>query len=455
MGARVGRYAGVGAGIALALSLGLGAGLLAPVQADEQAQARAAGPKRTADTLTAVQANILTTMKPEKFQRDARTVTGIGADVITYNEVPFRYDEYLAPEGYAVYRDMSNRFTAATPVAWRTDRWTAIDTGNRWISNWRGKPPGKVVELGRRTANWVTLQGVDGRVVSVVSAHVAPPTRGMPDLLKRSIRSLGKLVAELSARGPVLIGGDFNVHYTSSRYPRTMLESALMVPTFDTLGAWFPTGDHFGNTIDYLFNRGEGMLTATSHHAVELKSDHDAVVGEFTWLVDAPATISTVRNKPEGTKAEKRAVVKTLLDAVNGAAAGSTVALRTPDLQLRGLVRALRAALERGVHVQVMTANDAPGKLERVLTRAVVESGDVESWVQACGSACLPAWSEAGMPKALLMVGSPTGAWTARYDTSRILKDLVAMPSRALVQVGRIALDEGAALLAVTAAPPA
>ena len=41
----------------------------------------------------------------------------VAPDFISYNEVPFRHDEFLAPEGYELYRDMSNRFTAATPVA--------------------------------------------------------------------------------------------------------------------------------------------------------------------------------------------------------------------------------------------------------------------------------------------------------------------------------------------------
>ena len=54
-----------------------------------------------------------------------------------------------------------------------------------------------------------------------------------------------------------------------------------------------------------------------------------------------------------------------------------------------------------------------------MLTRAVVANGDTESWVQACGIACLPAWREAGMPRALLMVSDAAGAWTTRYDVSR------------------------------------
>ncbi|GAB6983945.1 endonuclease/exonuclease/phosphatase family protein [Nocardioides pyridinolyticus] len=445
MGARMGRY-GVGAVVALALGLSA----LAPTSALARDNEVPEEPTPAgSETVTMIQANILTTLKPAPFQKDARTVTSLLPDVISYNEVPFRHDVFLAPEGYAMYRDMSNRFTAATPVAWRTDRWTAVATGNQWISNWRGRPPGKQVELGRRTANWVRLQSVDGRVINVVSTHIAPPTRGMPDLLRRSIKSLDKLVAKLAPSGPVLVGGDFNVHYKSGRYPRDLFDASRLTPTYDVLGTSFPTGDHFGNTIDYLFSRGEGQLTATNHYAVELKSDHDAVVGEYTWLVDAPATISSVRNKPSGTRPEQRAVVKALTRAIDAAEAGSTVALRTSVFDLRGVLRSLRKALERGVHVQVMTANDAPTGRERTLGRAVAAHGDPDSWVQACGGGCLPSWREAGMPPALLMVGDAAGEWTTRFDANRmVVSDLTAMPSRVKIQSGPIALEGGAALLA-------
>lgn len=442
--ARAGRY-GVGALVALALGLSV----LAPASASARDDEPPADPPVVgAGSLTMVQANILTKLDPEPFQKDARKVTSLRPDVISYNEVPFRHDGFLAPPGYELYRDMSNRFTAATPVAWRTDRWTPVATGNQWISNWRGKPPGKEVELGRRTANWVTLKGVDGRVINVISTHVAPPTKGMPDLLRRSIKSLNKLVAKLAATGPVLVGGDFNVHYTSGRYPRDLFDQGRLAPTFDILGSHFPTGDHFGNTIDYLFSRGESQLTATDQYPVELKSDHDAVVGEYTWLVDAPATITSARNKPSGTKPERRAVVKVLTTAIGHAEPGSTVALRTAVFDLRGPMRSLRRALERGVHVQVMTANDAPTGRERTLSRAIAAHGDPQSWVQACGAGCLPAWREAGMPRSLMMVSDTDGAWTARYDVNRMLSsDMVQEKSRVRVQTGPIALDGGAALL--------
>jgi endonuclease/exonuclease/phosphatase (EEP) superfamily protein YafD len=446
MGARMGRY-GVGAVVALALGLSALAPTAAAAGDDEVPNGPTQGVGSA--TVTMVQANIYTKLDPAPFQRDVGTVMSVAPDVISYNEVPFRQDELLAPEGYELYRDMSNRFTAATPVAWRTDRWTPVATGNQWVSNWRGRPPGKEVELGRRTANWVTLQSVDGRVINVVSVHIAPPTRGMPDLLRRSIKSLNVLVEKLAPSGPVLVGGDFNVHYASGRYPRDLLDAGQLAPTFDLLGAHFPTGDHFGHTIDYLFSRGGDQLTATDQYPMELRSDHDAVVGEYTWLVDAPTTISTVRNTPDGTKPEKRAVVTALTSAIGAAEPGATVALRTPVFDLRGVRLALTRALERGVHVQVMTANDAPTRRERVLSRAVDAHGDPRSWVQACGGGCLPSWREAGMPRSLLMVSDSAGEWTTRYDVSRmIVSDLTTLTSRVKVQTGPIALEGGAALLA-------
>ena len=79
--------------------------------------------------ITMIQANIYTGLSVERFQADVRKVLAVQPDFVTYNEVPFRNDEVMAPEGYAIYRDMTDRFTAATPVAWREDRWTAIDQG--------------------------------------------------------------------------------------------------------------------------------------------------------------------------------------------------------------------------------------------------------------------------------------------------------------------------------------
>ena len=92
-------------------------------------------------------------------------------DFITYNEVPWRHDIFLAPPGYAMWRT-PGEYTGATPVAWRTDRWTAINQGTTTVSYKEGKLPGQKVHWGIRYANWVILQGIDGHVISVISAHL-------------------------------------------------------------------------------------------------------------------------------------------------------------------------------------------------------------------------------------------------------------------------------------------
>ncbi len=255
-----------------------------------------------------VQANIKTGMTVEKFQSDVRAVLAPRPDFVTYNEVPMRQDGVLAPADYDIWRT-PGRYKGATPVAWRTDTWTRVDQGTQRISNYREIPPKRHTMLGLRFANWVTLQSADGRTVSVVSAHVAPLVNGMPDLRRGTVRRIGALVTQLKARGPVFVGGDFNVHYRSSSYPRDVLTADSMVPTYDAMGSYFPTGDHRGATIDYVFATADDQIQVVSQHPVELNSDHNAVVAGLSWTVDAPGQTTVVRNNPTGTNAEQRVVL--------------------------------------------------------------------------------------------------------------------------------------------------
>jgi endonuclease/exonuclease/phosphatase family metal-dependent hydrolase len=273
---------GLVCGVLVTTTLGLSTG---PVRAQEAAPDAGYG---YPGGVRMIQANIRSSLSTRKFTSDAREVVRAEPDVITYNEVPVRVDWRLAPDGYSLYRSHRNRYTEATPVAWRTDRWRKIDSGTYRFSNYRRKPEGRKVRIGLRFANWVTLEAGNGRVMSVVSAHVAPPDDDMPDLLRRSVRRIGELVARLAPRGPVLVGGDFNVHYSGSRYPEKLLRDARMRPTYDTLRSSFPTGDHHDLTIDYVFNRGKAQLRAERHRPIELYSDHDAVVADLGWRVDAP-----------------------------------------------------------------------------------------------------------------------------------------------------------------------
>lgn len=441
------RVAARALGAVLAVALGSVA-MTAPSPSAAETASASAGAAATTD-VRLVQANIYTRLRPKRFQADVAKVLAQQPDFVTYNEVPFRDTAILAPSGYALYRDTRNRFTAATPVAWRTDRWTLDAAGTYRVSNWRGKPPGRVVELGRRFANWVTLHNADGRVVSVVSVHVAPKVRGMPDLRRGSVKRLTGLVTTLSAQGPVLVGGDFNIHYKSGIYPRDVLTTAALAPTYDTLGKYFPTGDHAGMTIDYVFNRGDAQLTATRHWPVELNSDHDAVVGGFDWQVDPASQIETVQNDPSGDLAAKRAALRQLVSSIHSAPTGATVEIATTRFDVTSMLRQARAALDRGVHVRVTIGGPYSTPRQRRLERAIVNSGDPASRFRICSGSCLTRWQALQVPKTLMMVSDAEGTWVKRHDLSRMLTPL-AITSRttATTYVGPIGLARGKQMLA-------
>lgn len=432
------------AGLAVVTALS-GALTATPASAGPRSAEQAAA---TGD-VRAIQANIKSDLSVERFQADVREVLSYAPDVVTYNEVPLRMDWVIAPEGYDVYRDMRNRYTKATAVAWRSDRWTAIATGTIRVSNYRKIPPGRNIKLGLRYANWATLQGVDGRTMSVVAAHVAPLDKNMPDLLRRSVRRIGELVEELSASGPVLVGGDFNVHYKSGRYPRDLLEPVGMVPTYDTLASFFPTGDHQGMTIDYVFNRGAEALGATAHAPVELYSDHDAVVTDFDWLTDTTSDTRRLVSDPDGDETAQRLAVDAVAGAVGDAEPGESVAMVTSGLDLFSVFRKLRAAVGRGVVVDYVTRGRTLTPLERRLARVVAAGDSTGSSVSRCRGGCLDRWREADFPRTFLLHRDGDGEAVLRVDASRTVSS-VMLRKRTVVklQTGEVALREGREMLA-------
>ncbi len=424
-----------------ALAAALGVGLVGVV-----APPAVAGPGDDAGTVRVIQANIKSDLSTDRFRADVSTVLGKHPDVVTYNEVPLRYDEVLAPEGYAVHRKMKNRYTQATAVAWRTDRWTAVDAGTFRVSNYRKVPPGKNVKLGLRFANWVTLRSVEGRTISVVAAHVAPLARKMPDLLRPSVQRLGTLVERLAPYGPVVVGGDFNVHYTSGRYPRDLLDPVQMAPTYDTLGTHFPTGDHRGATIDYLFNRGEGLLGATRHLAFELNSDHDAVMAELSWLVDSPEETRRVVSDPAGAEARRR-VVAALATAIAATAPGESLEVVGSDLAVRAVYRKLRGAMARGVDVRYLTRSVKPTRRERRLAQVASETAG--SSVATCHDACARARRQSGMAKTFVLRRGTDGAALERIEANRTPSRIMLQErTRLVVRTGAIGLAEAEDMLA-------
>ena len=127
----------------------------------------------------------------------------------------------------------------------------------------------------------MTLQGIDGHVVSVISAHLAPETEVTEGLQEVGVNNLGVLANELAASGPVLMAGDMNFHYGPLQYPRALLASYGFTSTYDILGTHFPTGDHRGATIDYVFVKDASQFTVHGMYNQELYSDHDAITADL------------------------------------------------------------------------------------------------------------------------------------------------------------------------------
>lgn len=397
------------------------------------------------------QANLKVDLTVDEFRSDIAKIKSTTPDVITYNEVHNRADFALASDGYYVWRDESNRYKAETAVAWRADKWTKVASGVFRISNYRHRPPRKYTRLGIRWANWVRLQNADGRVINVIAAHPAPLFKDggkWIDLIRPSVTRLSELVGQLAPTGPVLVGGDFNVHYRSGRYPRDLLTAAGLVPTYDTLGNYFPTGDHFGATIDYIFNRGEGRIGAVSHEPVELRSDHAAVIAGFDWLVDAPDETTTMSNDL-GTQAGSMRTLYAATRQVRLAQPGSTVELVTADYAAPRLTKRIKEALGRGVHIQLTTRSVQLTRAERRVTRAVAASGDAGSYVRRCVDACRDAWLSSGMAQSMVLVHGESGKPTVRVDLNRNLNDqLWTTSSTAKVFTGKYGLREGEQQLA-------
>ena len=242
------------------------------------------------------QANLLSGQSALEFQSDAATVISNQPDFITYNEVPNRHDIFLAPPGYSLWRT-PGQYTGETPVAWRTDKWTAINQGTTTVSYKEGRLPGQKVHWGIRYANWVTLQGIDGHVVSVISAHLAPDTEITRGLQEVGVTNLGILANQLAAAGPVLMAGDMNFHYGPLQYPRDLLASYGFTSTYDLVGSSSRPATTAGGRSTTSSSRTPASSRVLGQYNQELYSDHDAVTADLAFT-DAPVAVP-VSHAPE------------------------------------------------------------------------------------------------------------------------------------------------------------
>jgi endonuclease/exonuclease/phosphatase family metal-dependent hydrolase len=400
------RLTGLTALNALAIAL---AGELVPTAASARRDTAPIAPD-PATGFRMIQANLESPQSGAHFQADFAAVIAQQPDFVTLNEVAYRYDVNLMPPGYAMWRpgramwtpetwEKQGRYAAENAVLWRTDRWTMTDQGSTRILNKQGVPRGKRVELGKRYANWVTLVSADGRTVSVVSTHFTPYIKEWGDLAPREVRNLGELTATLATRGPVLIGGDFNFHYRSQQYPATTLAENNIVPTYDLFGGAFPpTGDHFGATVDYQFVVQNGdQVRPVVQWTTELNSDHDALGTDWQYgaLAPEPTTLPSTNarfaprrfaNHPKWRHKGQRSVVRRLNKAINNAPPGSAIHLATGNLADGPTRRALLWAQKRGVYVQVLIRDERMNRHERALRKHLGRDTRMRTWFADCES---------------------------------------------------------------------
>ncbi|MFT4082384.1 MAG: hypothetical protein QM638_07335 [Nocardioides sp.] len=346
----------------------------------------AASSTYVAPKIRIVQANMKSNQPVGHFQADVKTVLAQHPDIVTYNEVGYRYNVVLAPGRYRIWRT-PGRFKGETAVAWDSRKWKLLDKGTRMVSDKHGKTKHQTVQWGIRYANWVTLRSRStGRTISVVAAHTAPRSAVTDGLLKPSVRRIAKLVGQLADRGPVVVGGDFNVAYHSSLYPRSLLTKARMVPTYDVIGKNVATGNHHGNTIDYLFVRGVARFAMGNQRAISLHSDHNALAVDFAPMPSSTSASAvrfgagTVMSDPRGAVAARRVVMRTVVKAINSAPRRATVHLATQHLRTRNVIKALRAAHRRGVHVQLITGDRHSTHVDRRFARLLGSNVGHKSW---------------------------------------------------------------------------
>jgi endonuclease/exonuclease/phosphatase family metal-dependent hydrolase len=404
----------------------------------------------TADqSLRITQANLKSGETAYRFNSDVGKVLAGAPDFITYNEVPFRADGSLAPPpGYALWRT-PGQYSGEVPVAWRTDRWTPDAQGTLRTSNVKTRLSWQHVSWGIRYANWVTLHDAYGRTISVISTHLTPIISITEGLQAKEVNHLGALVQTLSAAGPVLMAGDFNQGYQSSDYLRSLYAKYNLVPSYDALGTHFPTGDHQGATIDYVFLHQDltsPVLTFTDHFPTTLYSDHNAVTADLAWntLPTTTYTIArgTVTNDPAGTADQRRAVLQKMTDAVDHTPTGAAIHLASRMVSTPSMWAAVNRAIDRGVHVQIVIRSKDLSPAALAVQERIGNHPKRKSFLVRCTTECAQRAARIGVPPTELLLSTVETVPAVRIVSDQPLTTRATrVLTTARVTTGQVAYD--------------
>ncbi|MBU2697721.1 endonuclease/exonuclease/phosphatase family protein [Pimelobacter sp. 30-1] len=436
--ARTPRTAVVAVVAALAVSLlwlpGNGGGVR--LAADTPGTPGTPGTDPVSAPLRIVQANIKSNMSTAKTKADIAAVYAQRPDFVTFNEVTYRPDSWLAPAGYQLWRT-PGAYTGETPVAWNTARWNVVAQGTWMISNKLRKQPSKAFELGKRYANWVSLQSNIGERISIVSAHFAPRAGYTKDLTIPSFQRLGLLVDQLRAHGPVLVGGDLNVNYRAvAEYPRTTVTALGLTPVYDVTGTALPTGMYRNATIDYVLLASAGQYTVRSQSVRVTNSDHRQLTADLALTGSSASAFSpgVVMTDP---RTSPRAVTSLMVRSINLAPKGAVVHLVSRDLKMPVVVKAIQQARKRGVHVQLLTSGKKVTTGERTLIKLLGTNVRKKSWVAHQRN-----WTRYRLPAASSLVSASGGTRALRIDSNRpLVKDTHKVATRAVVTIDKTSYD--------------
>jgi endonuclease/exonuclease/phosphatase family metal-dependent hydrolase len=235
-------------------------------------------------TVEAAVANLPNRTSNAGFARSMDNLTAQQPDFLMLNEVS-RHSidtiEALAP-GYDAYRDpvtdpgVGGSQSLNNVVLWAAARWTLVDAGRvKLVDNDMGYDGKGDAYTWDRYATWATLQGTDGGIVSVVSAHMMTnpayyprqPRRSAETRIQRYSRGMDVLRATtsvLARYGPVLVGGDMNSHPGQGAW--------TAAAKLGSLGFGYAKD----SGVMYLFYPGAEQLE--SSRQISVVSDHPALV---------------------------------------------------------------------------------------------------------------------------------------------------------------------------------
>ena len=218
------------------------------------------------------------------------------------------------------------------------------------------------------------------------------------------------------------MAGDMNFHYNGAvQYPRELLTSYGFTPTYDVLGTHFPTGDHRGATIDYVFLKEASQFTVLGQYNQELNSDHDAVTADLSfptprWRCRSASSRRPSPTCPTAPARARRAMLDLMVKAVDNAPEGAAIHLTTAKLGDKPLYRALRAAIDRGVHVQVVTRRNHPTQQELNLMNVLGDKVWKKYWAVGCDDECRAIESRGNLPQTRLLVSQSGITEAVRID---------------------------------------